>query len=312
MSWGARALAWALGAVLLSVPPTVLFHRHIVPAHRAVELDDAWFAVEEPLNVLVTGDSHARNAVAAELLPSTLSIAVPGETPVKSAHRVPWLLERHDPGVRIVVVGLDAGSFSSWKTEAFGPEAVWGRYVPFFRRAVDEGPLWPNLGRGLKATVLPWAGELETTLEWGFASRAFRQGQRGQLPDMRFRRSGPQAAEAHLRGHDPLDPRQVAAFQSLVRFLRERGIHVAVVSYPVTEGYRLRALELGDDPEARKAVLAPFAGDPGVHHFDFTTFYAGRPTAFLDGDHLSGRARLHFTAMLGRELQALGWLPEGP
>ena len=141
--------------------------------HRAVELDEVFLGSAEPLTVLVAGASHARNGVAAEEL-GGLSIAVAGEHALKTRYRLPWLLHRSPRYVGTVILELDAISLSSWKTDGFDPEVVWGRYVPFIDLGWRRGEPVAYTGKWLLAHAAPYAGQFDALEFWRSGLRALR------------------------------------------------------------------------------------------------------------------------------------------
>ena len=167
-----RLLAWVSGLLALHLVFSLWALATIGRDHRAVELDRAFLGSSEPLTVLVAGASHARNGVAADQL-GGLSIAVAGEHALKTRYRLPWLLHRSPRSVGAVILELDAATLSSWKTDGFDPEVVWGRYVPFLDLGWRRGEPLDYAGKWMAAHAAPYAGQADAFAFWRAGLRAF-------------------------------------------------------------------------------------------------------------------------------------------
>jgi hypothetical protein len=276
-------------------------------SHRVREIDARWLDDDRDVNLLVLGGSHARNAADPSLMSQSMSLAVGGEHYVKTLYRMRYLYAQRPRNVRAALVPLDAAGLSSWKTDTYTPEYIWGRYVDFVelggirKMPFAYGRMWT------KATLVPYAGELETLEQLWLGSRAF-QDERQTLapPPKSERRTGQEAAEDHLAGHDLADPTQIWALRQLVSELRARQTRVILVTYPVSAGYSKTARELGADMSAQRKLVAELSSPGQVDHLDFENLLHGKPEHFYDGDHLSRSGRVRFSRLLRQKLLALG------
>ena len=279
-------------------------------SHRVREVDARWLEGDEDINLLILGGSHARNAADPALMSQSMSLAVGGEHYIKTLYRLRHLVTQRQRKVAAALVPLDAASLSSWKTDSFTPEYVWGQYVDFVelgalrRKPFAYGRMWT------KATLFPYAGELETLEQLWLGSRAF-QDERQALapPPKRERRTGRQAAADHLAGQDLSDPAQTWALRQLVSELLERKTRVILVTYPVSAGYSKAARALGADMSAQRNLVADLSKAGQVDHLDFESLLHGKPEYFYDGDHLSRSGRARFSRLLRQKLLALGVRP---
>jgi hypothetical protein len=224
------------------------------------------------------------------------------------------LLDHGSRGCGAVLLPYDAASFSSFKTDAWGPEAVWGRYADFLELGALRGDRLGYAGRWAKAGAAPYVGELDVALQWLTRSRHFRDPTARDAPwTVADVEGGVEAARRHLLGSDPWDEAMVDALRRLVADLRERGIRVILVRFPVTAAYAKESRRLGADPARRDALLAELQAGGGVDHLDHEALFFGRPDLFGDGDHLAPRGKRLFTDVLARDLARLGVIdPEAP
>ena len=305
----ARVGAWLSGAFVVHLLLSMLALRTIAIDHRAPELDRSFLADDTPVSVVVAGASHARNAVAADAI-GGVNLAVAGEHVLKTRYRLPWLLDRTDREVGAVILELDAATFSSWKSDDFTPEVVWGRYVPLLELGWRRGEVLDYASMAGRAQLAPYVGVFDDLMFWRAGLRAFQDEaaadrSRNVAPAW-MRKSGEEQARMHLEGHDPVDPAKVWALRSLITELRARGMRVVLVSFPVTRAYAREARRHGGSVERAKAEIADLLAPGAVDHLDHEADYFDEPRAFYDGDHLSGAARVPFTRALMRELWELG------
>ena len=304
-----RMIAWSSGMLATHLILSLLVLRTVARDHRAVELDQAFFADDAAVSVVVAGASHARNAVAAEEL-GGISMAVAGEHALKTRYRLPYLLDRSDRAVGAVILELDSATFSSWKTDDYTPEVVWGRYVPFLELGWLRGEPFDYAGMWVRAHAAPYVGEWEDVLFWRAGLRAFQDEDdlerfKGQPPAW-MRKDGAEAAALHLDGQSVLDPAKIWGLRSLITELRARQVHVVLVSFPVTREYSREARRRGAGIDVVRAQIEDLLEPGVVDHLDHERDYFADPRAFYDGDHLGGAARLPFTRTLRRELWELG------
>ncbi len=302
----------AIGAVLHGLL-SITYAKVVGPAHRAAELDSEFFASDEPLDVLVAGGSHARSAIDPKFLGNAMNVAVGGEHYIKSLYRLRYLLDESGRDVDTIVIPMDINGFSSWRSDSYDPEYVWGRYVDFAELGAVKGRPFLYARMWTKARLVPYAGELETLKMMWAGTKAFKtkesiDARLAQIPDRADRRNGVEAATLHFEGHAGGDESLVWAFRTLIEELRGREIRVVLVAHPLSPGYSFTARKLGADDDLRLALISEVE-DPGhVDFLDFERIYQREPTYFYDGDHLSKRGRLKFTALLRRQLVKLGAL----
>jgi len=306
-----QALAFVLVGLLLHGVAFGAYRAVVEPAHRVTQSDQEFLASSEPLDLLVVGGSHARNAIEPRRLGRAHSIAVGGEHYLKSMYRVPWLLDASQREVATAIVSFDVTGLSSWKADHFAPEFIWGRYVDFFALGLRRGMPWEYGKKWVKAHLVPYAGERATLAQRLQGERAFKQpgaGRDAALPAVSERRNGLEIASYHFEGYVAEDPHMAWGFRQLVGELRARGIRVVMVTFPVTPGYSLRSRELGADGPMRQQLLDELVVPGVVDHLDFEAAFHREPSFFYDGDHVNGRGRRRFTRMLRSELLRLGVL----
>ncbi len=303
-----RALLFALGGLGLHVALSVLFLLTVGRAHDTREMDARWLAGDRPVRVMIAGDSHARFGVEAPVLGSAINVAVPGEHYLKTLYRVRWLLRNGSRRVQTVVLPFDAASFSSFKSDSFAPEAVWGRYVDFHELGAVKDQRFRYAGKWAKARGAPYVGELQTILQFVTATKHFRDPDDPGL-GLTVTENGATAARRHLEGANPWDPDMEWAFRRILEGCRRARLRVVLVRYPVTALYARESRRLGADPALRDALLEEVLEPGVVDHLDFEDVLFGQVGVFGDGDHLNPFGRRIFSLALADELRGLGVLP---
>lgn len=308
-----RVAAFVALGLLIHLALSAVFVQVVFSDHDVRRMDAKWLHGPIDADLMVAGDSHARFAVEPSLLGRVMNVAVPGEHYVKDEFRVPWLLDHGTRGCGAVLLPYDAASFSSFKTDSFEPEQVWGRYVDYLELARRRRAPLTYGGKWLKAGAAPYVGEFDLLLQWFTASRHFRDPTDPQNTwTVRDVESGEDAARRHFEHSRPWDPAMVESLTRLVDELRRRSIRVVLVRFPMTGSYSRVSRELGADPAARDALLAELGAGGGVDHLDYESLFWREPRMFGDGDHLSPAGRRAFTPILGRDLVALGILHRPP
>lgn len=301
-----RAFRSALGALAVHGALWALFS-WVTSHHDVRRMDAKWLAGPVAAEVMVAGDSHARFAVEAPLLGRAVNVAVPGEHYLKTLFRVPWLLDHGQRSVGAVLIPFDCTSFSSFKTDSFEPEFVWGRYVDWRVLGARRRDPLLYLGKALKANAFPYVGEADAVFQFLARSRHFRDPEAtgGWMPpDLE---DGAEAAERHFAGAEPWDEDQVWGLQRLVEALRARDVPVVLVRYPLSRPYLEAAAGYGADDGARRdALFAALAEGGGVDQLDFERLFQDRAELFADGDHLNADGKRAFTARLAQALHQRG------
>ena len=281
------------------------FTTTLVPAHRVSVLDEAWRSDDTPLDVLIVGDSHARNAVEPRAFRNGLSLAVGGEHYTKTRARMASLHQENPRDVGTILIPLDHVSLSGWKAEQFAPEAVWGQHVNFWALGRERGQWWTFAPMALKAGAFPYIGEFESAMQRWAGTRAF-QGQAStrREPPRSLRKTGVDAARAHLATHAEPNPFLLADLERLIDASLARGTKVVLVSYPMTGGYLRTAQALGVPHPATLPDVQRLLSRSNVRHLDHSADFVGMPHLFWDGDHLNAAGRKALTTALRQELIA--------
>lgn len=284
--------------------------------HKAIR-SDREFILQAPkdIELLICGDSHPRTAIDPELLGDrVVNLAIGGEHYLKTWYRMRALVERTDRTVEALLLPLDPGSFSGWHAENFAPEYVWGRYVDFLEVGRARGEPFQYVGRQLKASLFPYAGELRTlnqvrTKRFGFGEE-LPMGSFGALTVPERKAGALQAAKDHFLGADPMDPGLRWAFDNLVAWADARQIKLVFVAFPVTSYYAGWVEKLGIRDRIRREVVDPLVKNPNHLFLDHHTLFAGRDEFFSDPHHLNTAGRIGFTKFLRKELVEHGILHE--
>ncbi|MEQ1505503.1 MAG: hypothetical protein ABMB14_24940 [Myxococcota bacterium] len=294
------------------------YTRIVRAGHKAVRSDRA-FVLTAPreISLLVCGDSHPRTAIDPGMLgDDVVNIAIGGEHYLKTWYRMRALVERTGRTVDTLLLPLDAGSFSGWHAENFAPEFVWGRYVDFLEIGRVRGDRWDYVGRQLKASIFPYAGELRTinqlrTKRFGFGED-LPTGSFGDLSVPERRLAALTQAKEHFKDADLMDPGLRWAFDSLIRWADEHGVKVVLVAFPVTAMYDGWVQRLGIRERVQREVVDPVTANPNHVYLDFHDLFAGRDHLFSDPHHLNAAGRVAFSRRLRTALVDRGLLPAGP
>ena len=303
-----RALQFFAGALVVHATLCLGF-AWVARHHDVRHMDERWLQGPLAAEVMVAGDSHARFAVEAPLLGRAINVAVPGEHYEKSMFRVPWLLDHGQRTVATVLLPFDRTSFSGFKSDAFEPEAVWGRYVDWARIGRRRGAPLLYIGKALKSSLVPYVGEADSAFQYLEGARHFRdpEGLTGLV--QADQENGAQTAHRHFDDTLPWDPDQAWALSALVQDLRARGIHVVLVRYPLTRQYLRVSAALGaDEGPLRDALFTELAAGGGVEQLDFERAFVDHDEYFQDGDHLGVEGKRVFTGLLAHALADRGLL----
>ena len=304
----ALVLRFLVFGLILHVGFSWLYLTRVCVEHEAWIRDTTFLERERDVSVLVVGASHANMAVLDQRLPNTLNIATHGEHYLRMKYRLQWLLEQDPDGIETVLVPFDAAGFTGFKNDHFRPEAVWGRYVPYLELGRERGMPRDYFDMWFRSKLAPYAGELTTLGQFVIGRRAFRR--KGSKRKVTVeRQTAAQIAERHVpRKGEAWDPVAVAAFTDIVHGLKDRGIRVVLVSYPVHAAYSKHIQERGVDPADREQLLATLLEPGTVDHVDAEALFPDKRLMFADPDHLSPLGALAFTKHLSIELDALGVL----
>jgi hypothetical protein len=305
---------FVLVGVVLHALLYVAFTGLVRNGHKAFRGDRA-FVMQAPehISLLICGDSHPRTAIDPALLgENVVNIAIGGEHYLKTWYRMRALVERTDRRVDAMLLPLDAGSFSAWHAENFAPEYVWGRYVDFLEVGRIRGEPGDYVGRQLKASLFPYAGELRTlnqirTKRFGFGED-LPMGSFGALTLPERRAGGLAAAKDHFQNVELMDPGLRWAFDQLVAWADARGTKLVFVAFPVTSHYSKWAERLGIRERIRTEIAEPLSANPNHLFLDHQDLFDGRDEFFSDPHHLNAAGRIAFSKRLRRELVENGIL----
>jgi hypothetical protein len=284
--------------------------------HNLTRTDGLFDASPDHLQVLVTGDSHGRNAIGARQLgPDSVSIAMGGGTISKIHYRLQNLLDRGKT-VDVVILSADDHVFLHHSTDQFHPIAVWGRHVNYLELATVFDEPKTMVVNAFKTRLMPYADELPIGLSWIRGNRAhFRNEVLGGNMDRWSRRQ--QAADSLDRydkvfggGEAVVDPVKRALYDRTIEDLHSRGIQVVLVRFPLMGVHNKHLIARGVR-EAAQAQVDEIMADERIVLLDFHELYHDRPELFHDVDHLNVGGRQKFSVLLRDVLQARGLIAAG-
>lgn len=301
--WGRVAGSLAVG-LALHATLYVAYVAGIAPRHKASRADAAFLeTAPREIELLICGDSHPRSNLDPTLLSDrTVNIAIGGEHYLKTWYRMRRLLEVGDRSIEALLLPLDAGSFSDWHAENFAPEYVWGQSVDFLEVGRVRGRPWDYVGRLLKATLFPYAGELRTlnqvrTKRFGFGDE-LPVGSFASLSVATRRAAGLQHAKDHLRDANVMDPALRWAFDQLVAWADERDIKLVLVAFPLSRWYDRWVERSGARERVEREVVAPLLADPDHLYIDHHDLFGKRDDLFADSHHLNALGRTYYSRHL--------------
>ncbi len=305
-----RAIGWMSGLLVCHLLASSAFWASVGADHNLARNDANFHAKPAHLQLVITGDSHARNAIAAgHLAPRSVNVAIGGSSIIKINHRLPHLLDSGKT-VDTVLLTADDHVFVHKERNEYHPVALWGRHIDFLQlaREFDEPkPMWVNWFR---AKAMPYVDELPLWVTWLRGTRShFRNqaltGRMDQLTPRKRMKNSLQRFDGIFGDEEIIDPLKRDYYDRTIADLHRRGIRVVLVRYPVMKVHN-KLLEARGVRDVAQAEINRIAEDERILVLDFHNLYDDNPAFFDDVDHLNIMGRKHFTTHLQGVLLAHG------
>lgn len=308
-----RALTWSAGLLACHLLASFAFHSSVSFDHNLARTDRDFYAAPQNLQVLVTGDSHGRNAVAAKHLGErSVSIAIGGSTIIKIYHRLQNLLAS-DKTIEVVILSADDHVFLDHNRDQYHPIATWARHLNYTRLATEVHDARAMHLNALRANVFPYVDELPIWLSWLRGNRAHFRNEAldGRMDKETVYQRVTNSTERYQKVFGPgggVDPLKRAYYDRTIDDLHRRGIKVVLVRYPVMRIHN-KQLEVRGARAIAQTEIDDILLDERILLLDFHDIFDESPGLFDDVDHLNIVGRYKFSVILSDALQAKGLLP---
>ena len=308
-----RALVWSAGLLACHLLATFAFHSTVSDDHNLARTDRDFYASPQNLQVLVTGDSHGRNAVAAKHLGDrSVSIAIGGSTIIKIYHRLQNLLASGRT-VEVVILSADDHVFLDHNRDQYHPISTWARHLNYSELATEVDDSRAMNLNALRANVFPYVDELPIWLSWLRGNRAHFRNEAldGRMDKETVHQRAFNSRDRYEKVFGPgggVDPLKRTYYDRTIDDLHRRGIKVVLVRYPLMKVHN-RQLEFRGARAIAQAEIDDILLDERILLLDFHDVFDENPGLFDDVDHLNMLGRYKFSVMLSDALQANGLLP---
>ncbi len=282
---------------------------------------DAQFEqVKDDVSYLVAGDSHAQTAVDPSYFPGSFNLSSQGELMVNTYYRLKHYIEEEELDIKLVVLEVDIHTFSSVPDERYIENYYWRKFVNY----VELGRMAKDLGRFVQYRL---SGEFSYMDGLDVSIKLYKEHLRGEsrsypLVQGHLVRKGDYSkandpiesarkkVQFHLQTPRRFDPLMSGYFVRTLDLLREHGIEVVLVRYPVArEYYRIvdTKMDIAEYYDSLDTLLADNQFEYPI--LDYHDLFWGKNKYLANEDHLNQSGAEEFTQILVGDLKELGLLP---
>lgn len=306
---------FSLGFLLLSCGLQWLYRSYVVPDTRENGMWQALEAGQDKIETLFLGDSHPMKAVDTSAIPGSYLYAATGESYTLNRLRLRRLLEAGIRPAR-VVLPLDLHGFARYRRDFATDDNFWVRQPEYLALGHEKGRFGRYLLRHVRARALGYVGqyrriffavwpELPAYQKVGPGQFALLDASGIGAMGRELEADGRSTAEVHFQdGTGYPDPVLKADFEQLLRMCAAHNIPVALVQFPVSRAYWVRATELLGAAATAPVRRYTWQGKQ-VPVWDARQLYFDQPDFFLDAHHLNPLGRADFSARLSAWLHSL-------
>ena len=218
------------------------------------------------------------------------------------------------PSLKVVVLPLPLGSFSSFRTNRIGTNYYSYGYISYrdlwelyqikgsrvirqkwasYSPVLDQGQLrtfWKNVRRLIKKKPIERA-----VIQDGYHLLTIK----GIVNERMATRS----IQRHFQGHNIFDKDLLLYFEKILILCNQRGIKVVTLMTPMTDYYIKHAEKYITQAALYEKVFNHPRFSPYIYkHLDYLDLYAKDHTLFVDGDHLNHEGATLFSKRIALEL----------
>ena len=266
------------------------------------------------IQILFVGQSDMKRAVIPEVMSfKAYNFAELGESFIETYYKLKYYIEEM-PSLRVVVLPLPLGSFSSFRTNRIGTNYYSYGYISFrdlWELYQIKGPfvigqklasLSPILDPGQLRTF--WKNVRRLIKKQPIERAVIREGyHRLTIKGIVNERMAMRTIQRHFQGHNIFDKDLLLYFEKILTLCNERGIKVVTLSTPMTDYYIKHAEKYVTKAALyEKVFMNPKFSSRIYKHLDYLDLYAKDHALFVDGDHLSHEGATLFSKQIASEL----------
>jgi len=266
------------------------------------------------IQILFLGQSDMKRAVIPEVMSfKAYNFAELGESFIETYFKFKYYIDEM-PSLKVVVLPLPLGSFSSFRTNRIGTKYYSYGYISYrdlwelyqikgsrvirqklasYSPVLDPGQLrafWKNVRRLIKKQPIEKA-----VIQEGYHLLAFK----GIVNEKMALRS----IQRHFQGHNIFDKDLLLYFEKILTLCHERGIKVVTLTTPMTDYYIKHAEKYITKAALYDKVFKNPKVSPYIYkHLDYLDLYAKDHALFIDGDHLSHEGATLFSKRIASDL----------
>jgi hypothetical protein len=266
------------------------------------------------IQILFLGQSDMKRAVIPEAMPfKAYNFAELGESFIETYYKLKYYIEEM-PSLKVVVLPLPLGSFSSFRTDRINTKYYSYGYISFrdlwalyqikgflvirqklvsLSPMLDPGQLrvfWKNVERLIKKKPIERA-----VIREGYHLLTIK----GIVNERMAMRS----IQRHFQGANIFDKDLLLFFEKILILCNQRGIKVVTLMTPMTDYYIKHAEKYITEAALYEKVFNNARFSPYIYkHLDYLDLYAKDHTLFVDGDHLNHEGATLFSKRIASEL----------
>jgi len=269
------------------------------------------------IQILFLGQSDMKRAVIPEVMSfKAYNFAELGESFIETYFKFKYYIDEM-PSLKVVVLPLPLGSFSSFRTNRIGTKYYSYGYISY-RDLWELYQIKGSLVIGQKmASLSPMLDREQMRTFWKNVRRLIKKQpieraviQEGYhlmtMQGIVNEQAAIRTIQRHFQGHNIFDKDLLLYFEKLLTLCHKRGIKVVTLMTPMTDYYIKHAEKyITKAALYEKVFMNPKISSNIYKHLDYLDLYAKDHTLFVDGDHLSHEGATLFSKRIALELSKI-------
>lgn len=321
----AKGILWGLIFIGGNFFAKSIFIDQVLQYTNLYRSDYEFNQAKERIRILVAGDSHPRADVYPELLENSFIVAYGGENTILTFYRLYNYIEIQNLDIELVLLPFDLHTFSEYRKNTYGENGIAG--AAWWSDYIDYGDLCTGKVDGLNLfcwvkrleAEFPYKDGIEKTRNYAYIKLGksnFSQLDFGSLPGKGDFSIEPDPvnkaltrARGHLSNYDATDIDLITYYIRTIKMLKDNGVNVVLVRYPITNPYYRMANRIIDADEFYTKLGELLKEDNvDVPVLDYHDLYWKQNEKFSDPDHLNLDGAKEFTLQLKNDLENLGYI----
>jgi hypothetical protein len=313
-----QVLLFVLVFAALNEGIRIYFYNVTAKNMRLVQCDDAFHAIDQPLDFLFLGHSRGLASIDTANHPELFNFCSGGESNIYTYYKLKSILEEGKVTAKVIVMPCGFGSFNMRSISATTNSFYWIKYVDYLELGKHQNRWSEYLTLSLKARLFPYFQRPALALDKTMGSYTGQGDYKKKLADIptenRFT-VALQNLEANSVARSLYDSISLLYLKKTIALCNEKNQPIVFVKYPVTSYYQEAAVEF-----AKKNDFTPYQIDAVIKAswdkifvLDYEALYRDQPDMFRDLNHLNKEGAEAFTPHLLIELNTIleQWNAEG-